>query len=169
MVEESLIEVGEIIGVFGVKGWVKIFSLTDVRENILNYSPWILSNGIEQRIVNLENGKRQGKSVIALIENVTDRDQAAFFVGWKILIKKSQLPSLNKDEYYWIDLVGLNVLTEQGILLGKVDHLLETGANDVLVVQHDGIERLIPFIQKQVIKKIDLDQQQMVVDWDPEF
>lgn len=169
MLDNELINVGEISGVFGVKGWVKVFSLTDPRENVLNYSPWILKKGNDVKEITLVNGKRQGKSVVACIEGVSDRDEAATYSGWEILIKKSQLPKSENGEYYWADLVGLQVETEIGVGLGKVDHLIETGANDVLVIKNDDEERLIPFLQGQVIKKIDLDNSIMIVEWDPDF
>jgi len=167
--DNELISVGEIAGVFGVKGWIKVFSLTEPRENILNYSPWVLKKAGKVKEVKLNNGRRQGKTVVASIEGVSDRDSAELYCGWEILINKNQLPETEEGVYYWADLVGLLVETEQGISLGEVDYLLETGANDVLVVKDGEQERLIPFINEQVIKKIDLDNKQMVVDWDPDF
>jgi len=167
--DNELISVGEISGVFGIKGWVKVFSLTDPRENIVSYSPWILKKGSEVKQVNLISGKPQGKTVVALIEGVADRNDAELYCGWEILINKNQLPETEDGVYYWADLVGLVVETDQGISLGKVDYLLETGANDVLVVKDDERERLIPFINEQVIKTIDLNGNKMIVDWDPEF
>ncbi len=134
MPDSELINVGEISGVFGIKGWVKVYSLTDPRENILSYSPWILKKGSEIKEVKLINGNRQGKSVVACLEGISDRNIAKSYSGWDILIKKSQLPDIEEGEYYWADLVGLQVETEQGVNLGKVDYLIETGANDVLVV-----------------------------------
>ena len=115
------------------------------------------------------SGQRQGSSVVAELEGVMDRDTAMALMGSEILIRKQQLPKPKAGEYYWADLVGLEVETEAGIKLGKVDHLLETGANDVLVVLDGKTERLIPFLQKQTILKIDLDCGLMVVDWDPDF
>jgi len=167
--DNELISVGEIAGVFGVKGWVKVFSHTEPRENILNYSPWILKKAGKVKEVKLNNGRRQGKTVVASIEGISDRDSAELYCGWEILINKNQLPETEDGVYYWADLVGLLVETEQGISLGEVDYLLETGANDVLVVKDGEQERLIPFINEQVIKKIDLDSKQMIVDWDPDF
>ncbi len=169
MSASELIHVGEITGVFGIKGWVKVYSLTEPRENILNYSPWILKKGSETKQVKLTNGKRQGKSVVASIEGIADRNEAESFCGWEILIEKDQLPATEDGVYYWADLVGLQVQTEQGENLGVVDYLIETGANDVLVVKDDKNERLIPFINEQVIKQIDLNDKLMVVDWDPDF
>ncbi|HIF54360.1 MAG: ribosome maturation factor RimM [Methylococcales bacterium] len=169
MSDSELLKVGEISGVFGIKGWVKIYSLTDPRENILNYSPWVLKKGNDSKRVHVVNGKRQGKSVVVCLEGVDDRDVASSFCGWEILIEKSQLPKSANGEFYWADLVGLRVETESGIALGVVDHLIETGANDVLVVKDDERERLVPFLHEQTIKKIDLEQKLMIVDWDPDF
>jgi 16S rRNA processing protein RimM len=166
---KEFINVGEISGVFGVKGWVKVFSFTDPRENILNYSPWYLQKGQETKEVSLVDGQRQGKLVVAALEGVEDRDAAAALSGWKILIDKQQLPAATEGEYYWADLIGLQVKTTDGQNLGVVDHLLETGANDVLVVTDGEQERLIPFLQQQTVLQIDLVKRQMVVDWDPDF
>ena len=169
MSDSELISVGEIAGVFGIKGWVKVFSLTDPRENILSYSPWLLKKDGKVKEVKLISGKRQGKTVVASIEGISDRNIAESYCGWEILIKKNQLPEAEDGVYYWADLVGLHVETDQGVSLGRVDYLLETGANDVLVVKDDEQERLIPFINEQVVKSIDLDSKRMVVDWDPDF
>lgn len=169
MFNSELINIGEISGVFGVNGWVKVYSLTEPRENILAYSPWTLKKGNEIREVRLVKGKPHGKTIVAFIEGVTDRDLAAAYIGWEILINKNQLPETEEGEYYWADLVGLTVETESGFNLGIVDYLIETGANDVLVVKDDKTERLIPFLQGQTIKKIDLIDKQMIVDWDPDF
>lgn len=160
---------GEISGVFGVKGWVKVFSFTDPRENILRYSPWILQKNNQIREIKVIGGQRQGNNVVAELEGIADRDTALALMGWQILISKQQLPKTQPGEYYWADLVGLKVETQDGIKLGVVDHLLETGANDVLVVLDGETERLIPFLQQQTLLSIDLDAGLMVVDWDPDF
>jgi len=162
------INVGKISGVFGVKGWVKVFSFTDTRENILNYSPWLLKKDSESRSVTVIDGKLQGKAVVAQLEGVDDRDQAATLMGWDIFISPVQLPKAAKGEYYWSDLIGLAVETTLGVQLGSVEGLLETGANDVLIVKGER-ERVIPFLQGQTIINIDLNAGRMVVDWDPDF
>jgi 16S rRNA processing protein RimM len=162
------INVGRISGVFGVKGWLKVFSFTDPRENILSYSPWLLKKGGEIKQLDVIDGALHGKAVIAQLDDIIDRDQAAGFVGWDIFITHNQLPETTEGEYYWSDLVGLKVETVEGVQLGVVDSLLETGANDVLVVQGER-ERAIPFLQGETIINIDLDAGTMIVDWDPEF
>lgn len=162
------IVVGRISGVFGVKGWVKVFSHTQPKENILTYSPWLLKqNQNEWQEVDLVAGHRQGKGIVASLEGCTDRDQAAALKGADIAIRNEQLASLAKDEFYWADLIGLTVLNQENLLLGKVESLIETGANDVLVVKGEQ-EVLIPFAMPQIIKQIDLDAGQMIVDWQPE-
>lgn len=169
MPNSDFLNAGQISGVFGVKGWVKIFSYTHPRENILQYSPWRLQKNDQIREIKVKAGQRHGNSVVAELEGVTDRDEAVALMGWDIFILRQQLPKTQSDEYYWTDLVGLDVQTESGVKLGKVDYLMETGANDVLVVVDGETERLIPFLQKQTVLTIDLDHKLMIVDWDPDF
>ena len=169
MPNSDYLNAGEISGVFGVKGLVKIFSFTEPRENILRYSPWLLQKNNQTKEIKVTGGQRQGNNVVAELEGIVDRDAAFALIGAKILIRKAQLPKPKPGEYYWADLVGLRVETEAGVQLGEVDHLLETGANDVLVVRDGGTERLIPFLQHQTVLRIDLDAGLMVVDWDPDF
>ena len=168
MSNQQQINVGKISGVFGIKGWVKVFSFTECRENILSYSPWLLKKDSETRLIAVIDGKLQGKAVVAQLDGVNDRDQAASFMGWDIYITPEQLPKVAKDEYYWSDLIGLNVETDLGVELGVVESLLETGANDVVIVKGER-ERVIPFLQGQTIMAIDLEAGKMVVDWDPDF
>lgn len=166
--QDYSISVGKVSGVFGVKGWVKVFSFTDDKENILGFSPWLLKKGADSRLVKVVDGMLQGKAVVARLDGINDRDQAASLMGWDIFISPEQLPKVAEGEYYWSDLIGLNVETTQGVALGVVDSLLETGANDVVIV-HGERERVIPFLQGQTIIKINLEAGIMVVDWDPEF
>ncbi|OAH96622.1 ribosome maturation factor RimM [Methylomonas methanica] len=165
----EFLNVGQVSGVFGVKGWVKIYSFTDPRENILQYSPWILQKNSQIQEVKLLGGRRQGSLVVAELQGISDRDLAAELMGADILIRKQQLPKAGDGEYYWADLIGLEVRNQEGCKLGKVDYLLETGANDVLVVVDGDVERLIPFLQQSTILKIDLDDGLIIVDWDPDF
>jgi 16S rRNA processing protein RimM len=159
---------GRISGLFGVAGWVRIFSHTSPRENILSYSPWYLLRGGRWERLGLEEGRRQGRSVVARLSGCADRDQAALLVGCDIAVRRDQLPEAGEDEYYWTDLEGLRVRTVDGVDLGVVDHLFETGANDVVVVRGDR-ERLIPYLWDRVVRSVDLEAGEMTVDWDPEL
>ncbi len=165
---QKQINLGKVSGTFGVKGWVKVFSFTDPRDNILSYSPWLLKKGSESKIVKVIDGKLQGKTLVAQLEGVVDRDMAEALLGWDILIDQNQLPATKAGEYYWSELIGLQVENLQGVHLGTVDSLLETGANDVLIIRGER-ERAVPFIQGQHVIEVDLNQRKIKVDWDPEF
>ncbi|MCX4193400.1 ribosome maturation factor RimM [Methylophaga sp. OBS1] len=166
---EEFIPVGKISGAFGVKGWVKVYSFTEPRANILEYSPLFLSRQGEWIEIKVSGGHLQGKGLVMGIANVTDRDQVQPLIGAELAIKKDQLEPTEEDEFYWADLMGLSVENLDGDLLGQVDHLLETGANDVLVVKAKGTERLIPFVMDEIVKLVDLDNKLIRVDWDKDF
>ena len=164
----DILIVGRINGLYGVRGWLKVYSYTDPRENIVGYTPWLVGTEGQWRNVEIEDGRAQGKGVVVKLAGCDDRDGAAMLVGLDIAVRRDQLERLGAGEYYWADLEGLRVVTVGGIELGIVDHLFETGANDVVVVRGDR-ERLVPFIRDQVIRKIDLQRGVMEVDWDPDF
>jgi 16S rRNA processing protein RimM len=105
---------------------------------------------------------------VAKLATVNDRDEARVLVGADIAVDRCQLPALAKDEYYWNDLVGFDVVTQNGASLGRVTGLMETGANDVLVVSGDR-ERLVPFIRNRVVLEVDAEARRIEVDWDPDF
>ena len=169
--EKQLVILGKVSGLYGVKGWVKIFSETQPRENVLQYSPWYLQLDGQWHRRELLQGKAHGKGVVALVEGCADRDVAATLMGATIAVTRQQLPGLQQGEYYWADLVGLEVVNLQGVPLGTVDSLLETGANDVLVVKdrQENKERLIPFVQPQVVTSVELAEKRLTVDWDADF
>jgi 16S rRNA processing protein RimM len=166
---EEYIVVGRISGLYGVRGWVKVFSHTQPRDNILSYATWYLNKAGAWVANELETGRTQGKGIVAKLKGCEDRDAAAALMGSEIAIRREQLPKAAPGEYYWADLTGLEVENLEGVGLGVVDHLLETGANDVLVVVQDGVERLIPFVQGQFVKNVDLAEGLITVDWDPDF
>ncbi|NWO05420.1 MAG: ribosome maturation factor RimM [Alteromonadaceae bacterium] len=166
--------IGQVTSVFGVKGWLKVYSFTDPREGILNYRDWTLVLDGKRIPARLEGGRRQGQGIVVKLKGVDDRDLARSYGGAEIRVPTSELPELPEGEYYWHQLEGLTVVTVEGECLGRVHHLMETGANDVLVVRAtadsiDQRERLIPYLPDQVVTGVDLQSSQMVVDWDPEF
>ena len=165
---------GQISGLYGVQGWVKIFSYTSPRENILNYSPWLLGNDSagettkKWKSVHIRSGRKAGKTLVCHIEGYDDPETARKLIGTDIAINRDQLAATEQGEYYWSDLQGLKVETLTGQHLGTVDHLFETGANDVLVLKGER-KRLIPYITGQTVIKVDLENGVMQVDWDPDF
>jgi 16S rRNA processing protein RimM len=162
--QDRRVRVGRISGLFGVKGWVKLYSYTEPREGLLEYDPLMLGENEDWRPVRLAEARVHGKGLIGLFEGIEDRDQAAALVGLELTVSRSQLPDMGSGEVYWVDLIGLAVDNVDGEALGTVERLLETGANDVLVVTGER-ERLIPFVRDQVVKEIDLAAGRIVVDW----
>ena len=158
---------GRVSGLFGVRGWVKVFSHTSPKENILSYKTWYLKDADGWHPFELDQGRIHGKGIVAALKGVADRDQAAGLLEAEIAIPRDQLPQTAQDEYYWADLEGLRVINLDGVELGRVDYLFETGANDVMVVKGRK-QRLLPFIG-QVVAGVDLAAGVITVDWDPEF
>jgi 16S rRNA processing protein RimM len=161
-----MVVLGRIAGVYGVHGWVKVFSETDPRENILRYSPWYLGPSAQPLAV--LDGRRQGKGLVARLAGCSDRDRAAGLVGMDVAVRRDQLPPPTADELYWIDLEGLQVETVSGESLGRVDHLFSSGANDVLVVRGSR-ERLVPFLWGTVVEEVDFERGLIRVRWEPDF
>ena len=164
---DNLIIIGKIISAYGIKGWVKIRPFTETAKNYITYKTQYLSNDQKNwNRIEIGNMRVQGQDVIADIR-LNDRDQAIQKKGFYFAISRDDLPSLGKEEYYWDELIGLNVYDVNQNLLGEVIELLGTGANDVLVVSGDK-ERLIPYIP-QVILEVDLNNKKIKVDWDRDF
>jgi 16S rRNA processing protein RimM len=156
---------GRIVGLFGVRGWIKVYSYTEPREAVLDYRDWLLDRDGDWQRVELAEGKRHGKAVIARLEGIDDRDAAAELIGSDIGVDRDALPEPEEGHYYWADLEGLAVVHRDGTELGRVACLVATGANDVLVV--DGpVERLIPFVPGTVILDVDLAAGVIHVDWE---
>lgn len=171
----EVVVVGQVMGVHGVRGWVKVYSWTDPMDNILDYRPWWLESGGEWHTIRVNDCRRHGKGLIAQLGDCTDRDEARErFAGCRIAVPRSALPALEEGEFYWRDLVGSRVRLEDGRDLGVVATLMETGANDVLVVRGDDDsldqrERLIPWIPDEVIGAVDAQAGTVTVHWDPDF
>lgn len=166
---EKVVVLGRIAGIYGVRGWVRVHSYTEPRERIVEYRPWLLLAAGTQHQVEVREGRRHGKTVIARLAGCDDPAAAAPLVGADVAVLRGRLPQPVGGDVYWTDLEGLRVQTRDGVALGRVDHLLETGANDVLVVRDGRRERLIPWIRETVVTRVDVEAGELTVDWDPEF
>lgn len=166
---DRMILIGRIVGAFGIKGEVKIESFTQPLRALLKYQPWTLRgpSGVE-RVMAEVSGRETAKGVVARFADVDTRDAAEAMQGVEIYAPRSVLPPPQAGEYYWVDLEGLSVRTVEGVQLGKVAHLFNTGANDVMVVTGER-ERMLPFVEPDVVQSVDFDAGQITVDWDPEF
>lgn len=157
--------IGHVSGVHGLKGWVKVHSFTDPRAAIFDYQPWLLGDARTEQV--LERGQPNGKTLIALFPGVDSVEQARLLIGQEIRVPRTALPEAGEQQWYWSDLVGLAVINRDGVPLGRVRSMIETGANDVLVLEGER-ERLVPFVTGQVIERVDLDAGEILVDWHPE-
>lgn len=184
----ELVTVGRAVSVFGVKGWVKIQSFTEPKENILDYAPWRLKTRHGVKSFEVDEVKVRSQDILVHFKDLDDRDAARQFLPAEIAVDKSQFDELEEGEFYWHQLVGLKVFSEfegQQYALGRVKKLLETGANDVLVVDGkldtqdvvseksvghaESRERLIPYVPEMYIISVDVNAGEIWVNWDPEF
>ena len=158
---------GHVGGPYGTRGWVRIRSSTEPPENILRYAPWQVGRSGRWSPIGVAEGRARGRSVVVRLDGCRDRDEASAYRGCEIAVERSRLPDAEDGELYWADLVGLRVVTTGGVHLGKVERMMETGANDVMVVRGD-VERLIPFLPEAVVRSVDVERGAVVVDWHPD-
>ena len=172
---DEFILVGKIGASYGIKGWFKINAYTEVPEGIFDYSPWRVSLNGQQHLVKVADWRRHNKGLIAKFDGVDSINDAEAWLHAEVFVEAQQLPELEEDEFYWRDLKGMKVTNESGYNLGTVSGLMETGSNDVLVVDANAkdafgkTERLIPYIQDDVIKSVNKEENTITVDWDPGF
>lgn len=165
---------GKIGKSHGIKGWVKLHSFTSPPENILDYPELQIDSAAAQRQLSVTESRNQNSNLLVHFKGIDDPESAQLLTGKEVWVTDSELPNLEAGEYYWHELEGLLVWNEQDVLLGVVSKLLETGANDVLVVKPtaestDERERLVPFIRDQVVKTVDTAAGRIQVDWDASY
>jgi len=168
IVEMSHVVMGRIGASYGVQGWVKLHPVTDAVDDLFDYDLWLIGDSDTWRPAQVESARVHGKHLVVKFEGVDTPEAASLLTHMQIAVEREAFPELEEGEFYWADLEGLSVITEAGQVLGTIDRLFETGANDVMVVKGDR-ERLIPYVRPDVVKHIDLAAGQMTVDWDPEF
>ena len=161
---QQRVAMGYIKGVFGVKGWLKIAANTEYTDSLLDYPEWQLTKDGQVLNVTLESGKSANGELQVKFEGIDDRDQAFALRGYTIEIPREAFPPAEEDEYYWADLIGMTVINREGIELGKVVKLMETGAHDVLTVNGEYGQKLIPFVS-HYIDQVDAEQKTITVDW----
>lgn len=159
---------GRFGSAYGVRGWLKVISFTDPIDNLLDHKTWQIEHKHLWQPITIQDGKRHGEFLVVKIEGCDDRDQARVYTNDLIAVSRDELTPLKQGEYYWTDLIGLRVINEKDIDLGKIDHLIETGSNDVMIIKDAHKERWLPYID-DVVKSIDLEKKEMRVEWDEEF
>jgi 16S rRNA processing protein RimM len=173
------IEVGRIADAWGIKGWFKVLTYSNSPEALFSSKQWFLlpaekgpktfSGTVKLAI---KEAKEHSDTVVACAHEVLDRNAAEALRGARIFVGRSSFPSAGKDEYYWVDLIGLDVVNREDVALGQVKELLSTGAQTVLVMdcEQDGKphERMIPFVATYV-DDVDLTARRIRVDWQPDY
>ena len=164
--------VGRFGAAHGVKGYVRAHSFTQPEENLLDYQPWLVrrqrGEGFSET-VSYQSADKHAKGLVVKMEGCDSREQAQLYTNCDIAIYQDQLPALSDNEYYWSDLIGLTVYNRENVLLGTVERLIETGSNDVLIVQGEAKQHYIPYILEDYVIQVQLDEKRMLVDWDENF
>lgn len=153
---------------YGVRGWIKVVSFADPIENLLDYKIWQIQHRNVWQMVTMQNGRIYSPFLIVKLEGIEDPETAKHYASDLIAIEREALPPLKGGEYYWSDLIGLCVLSVDGLNLGTVASLIETTSNDVLIVKNRDRERMIPYTS-QVVKSVNVEENRIVVDWGADF
>lgn len=173
------VEVGRILDAWGIKGWFKVFPYSADPEALFSAESWFLlptEKGVKTFAdvgkLNIKEVKIHSDTVVACAHGVEDRNAADSLRGARIFIARSRFPAAQKDEYYWVDLVGLEVINREGVCLGHVRELLSTGPQTVLVIDQvqDGktVEIMIPFVAVY-IDDVNLGERRILVDWQADY
>lgn len=167
----KIITIGQLGRPHGVKGMQKMQVFGGENIDLRKNTSWLIKGKSEDwRPIKAETVEVKSGYVLVKLEGVNDRDAAKALTNKEVGISASQLPQLPEGEFYWNELIGLKVINKAGITLGKVVDLMETGSNDVLVIESEkGEEQLIPYLPDDCVLDVDLKARQMTVDWDEDF
>lgn len=163
------VTVGRVSGVFGTRGWLRVESYTRPLDQLADYQPWLLRLDTGWTAYRILEARQHHGGLIVSLDGIATRDSAALLVRRDIAVDRALFPEPAPGEFYWVDLVGLEVRNVAGIVLGRVRGMLETAAHDVVrVIDADGRERLIPFVRGIFIVEVDLAAGHLLVDWHPD-
>jgi 16S rRNA processing protein RimM len=171
--ESRRVTLGRVSGVYGVKGWIKVYSYTRPAENILRYRKWWIAAQTAYA-AEVVSGQQHNQALVVQITDssgqpIDDRDRAAALIGAEIQVEREALPKLAAGEFYWIDLIGAKVESVDGAALGVVSDVTSNGAQDVLVLKDGEVERLIPFVMQHIVREVDVDGGRIVCDWQADW
>ena len=161
------IVIGRFGRTFGILGWIKVISFTTPKENILKFKPWLIQKNELWEEIYFENSKQHASNIVVKLPNYNSPEEVACLTNINIGVLREQLPKLRGEDYYWEDLIGLEVINKEKVNLGIVQSLIATGSNDVLVVMSER-KRLIPYISN-VILNVDLASKIIEVDWGQDY
>lgn len=161
---DDIVVMGQIGAPFGVRGWVHAYADTENPDSLMDYAVWRVGKPGGWQCYKVEEIELHAKSIVVKFEGIADRNAAAALRNAQIGVLRSELPEPEEGEYYWSDLIGLEVINLRGERLGEVAQLFATGANDILVVRDGETERLLPFV-KSVVQSVDATDRKITVDW----
>jgi 16S rRNA processing protein RimM len=174
------VEVGRIHDAWGIKGWFKVLPHSASPEALFSSRRWYLQPSERAArpafagtlLLRIREAKEHADSIVASAHEVDDRNAAEALKGCRIFVPRSSFPTAGDDEYYWVDLIGLEVVNREGVVLGQVGDLMATGPQTVLVVAYEAdgkpAERMIPFVSAYV-DTVDLQGRRITVDWQPDY
>jgi 16S rRNA processing protein RimM len=173
------IEVGRIADAWGVKGWFKVLPHSAAPEALFSSKRWYLQPSERGAktfsgtvLLRVREAQEHSDTVVARADEVDDRAAAEALRGARVFVPRSSFPTADKDEYYWVDLLGLDVVNREGVALGKVKELMSTGPQTVLVLEYEqdgkALERMLPFVSAYV-DGVDLPGRKITVDWQPDY
>lgn len=168
--KQEWVVMGRVMDAFGIRGWVKIQPFTEYLDSLFDYETWWIHPRNKpdlKKAYLVEEAQVHGKVLVAALEGIEDRDQALALKGMTISVSRADFPEAEEDEYYWHDLVSMEVVLQSGECLGQVVEMMETGAHDLLVVENAQKKRiLIPFVAQYVLNVV-RETKTITVDWDP--
>lgn len=159
---------GRLARPYGIRGWIKVLSFTDPIQNLLTYKNWYIQHQHTWQNFSLSTGRIQGSFLVVKLEGLNNPEAVKQYTNDLIAVERSTFPPLKENEYYWADLIGMQIVTIDGVPLGRVKSLLETGSNDVLIISNQGHEHLIPYLS-HVVKSVDIKNKIITVEWDANF
>jgi 16S rRNA processing protein RimM len=168
---DDLVVVARVLDAWGLQGGIKVAPFSSDAEALLASPTWRLESASVSRDVEVISARHHGQAVRAMLEGITDRDAALTLKGASISVARRAFPALAEGEYYWVDLIGLDVLNRAGLPLGRIEELMESGAHPILVVKSAPPETgtiLIPFVET-VAYRVDLVARQVWVDWEKDY
>jgi 16S rRNA processing protein RimM len=168
---KELVVMGRIVAPYGVMGWLKVLPETETLDSLFDYDTWWVGKDNDWRELDVIEAKIHNDVLVVKLQGIDDRDAALACKAKQIAVPRTSLPKAGKNEYYWSDLIGVNVKNLQGVDFGQITDVFETGANDVIVINSADVgsqERLIPFTA-QTILEVSIAAKTMLVDWDADF
>lgn len=165
---EKYIVIGRIGSTYGVKGWLKLQSFTESQSDIFDYQPWYFNTKGQWTVFDCDDTKASAERLLIHVKGYDSPELAKQLTGIELATTRSQLPKLPEGEFYWHDLIGLDVYTTEQVLLGSVVNIISNAAHPLLEIKGEK-QHLVPLLFDKFILEVDLSKNKVIADWDPEF